>query len=292
MRWAARRANEFDVIQVCELPEFVHLWKQSQVRLPVVIRLTAPNFYDPHDGVRQADARIASGTSIARLSERGYADVVNVPNCVDTRAFRPHASDFRRMHGIAPDDPVILYVARFQAFKNHELLIRAFARLLRSVPAARLVLAGSGPLMAAIKSLGEAEGVGGRVLYLGEVPFEQLPGVYAGADVMAISSDYESFCFAALEAMATGLPVVTTDCGWVPRLVQHGSGGLVTPVGQPEPFADALNRLLADKAARVSMGTVNRERVLAEFQWSASARKLLAVYESLGRERTSHAAGL
>ncbi len=231
-RWVARHADEFDFIQICELPNLVYWLKKQGVKTPVVMRLTAPNYHDPRGGVSLADALIASGSSIERLKERGHATVTNIPNAVDADLFRPQPSDFRKRNGIAADEFVALYVARFQAFKNHAMLLDAFACFAKERPASRLVLVGSGPLRERTEQQAAELGIADRVLFLGEVPYREVPGVYAAADVMAISSDYESFCFAAIEAMATALPVLTTDCAWVPRLVADGAGEVV-PVGEP-----------------------------------------------------------
>ena len=286
-RWVAKHAHEFDVVQVCELPNFVYWLKMRGVKTPVVMRLTAPNYYDPRGGVPQADALIASGTSIERLRERGLAQVVDIPNAVDADLFRPQPSDFRKTHGIGPGDFVALYVARFQAFKNHAMLLEAFARLAQDHPSARLVLAGSGPLRERTEQLALDRGLADKVLFLGEVPYRDLPGVYAAADVKAISSDYESFCFAAIEAMSAGLPVLTTDCAWVPRLVSDGAG-IVVPVGDAEAFAAALKKLADNPALRQRMGAAGRQQVLERHTWPASAEKLLHLYRDVvarGRSR-------
>mgnify|MGYP001100219687 FL=1 len=278
-RWIERHAAEFDVIQVCELPNLVHWLKQRGVKTPVVMRLTAPNYYDPRGGVRQADALIASGTSIQKLRELGL-EVADIPNAVDADRFRPQPSDFRETHGIGRDEFVALYVARFQAFKNHAMLLEAFALFTREHPAARLVLAGSGPLRERCEQQAEALGIAGQVLFLGEVPFDNLPSVYAAADVKVISSDYESFCFAAIEAMSAGVPVLTTDCAWVPRLVADGAG-MVVPVGDAVAFAAGLKKLADNPALRQRMGATGRQQVLERHTWPASAEKLRELYRRI-----------
>ena len=276
-RWIAAHAGQFDVIQVCELPNLVHWLKQRGVKTPVVMRLTAPNYYDPRGGVPQADALIASGTSIQKLRERGQTRVVDVPNAVDADLFRPQASDFRQRHGIGRDEFVALYVARFQAFKNHAVLLDAFARFVREHSAARLVLVGSGPLRDACERQAADLGVAEKVLFLGETPYGDLPGVYAAADAKVISSDYESFCFAALEAMSAGLPVLTTDCAWVPRLVADGAG-MVVPVGDAAALAAGLKKLADHPALRRRMGATGRQQILERHTWPASAEKLRQLY--------------
>ena len=364
-RWIERLAAEFDVIQVCELPNLVHWLKQRGVKTPVVMRLTAPNYYDPRGGVRQADALIASGTTIEKLrahnpddarpkarsstevappeadsnrstgslegrppcrpvlkkgsSTGGYCEtnpgntevappevgtgllggvleeapsrpalppLTDIPNAVDAEMFRPQSSDFRARHGIGRDEFVALYVARFQAFKNHAMLLDAFALFTREHPAARLVLAGSGPLQERCEQQAAVLGIAGQVLFLGEVPYADLPAVYAAADVKVISSDYESFCFAAIEAMSAGVPVLTTDCAWVPRLVADGAG-MVVPVGDAEAFAAGLKKLADNPALRQRMGAAGRQQVLERHTWPASAEKLLELYWRLASRAAS-----
>ena len=283
VRWVRRHANGFTVLQVCELPEFVRWWKQAGGGIPVVIRLTAPNFYDPKGGVGMADARIASGMSLRELHQRGMTSVYDIPNCVDTDMFRPHPNDFRRQHKIGSREFVCVYVARFQAFKNHAMLLRAFARFAKDCPESRLILAGSGPLQPMVRAQALEAGLVERVIFLGEVAYSDLPAMYAAANMFTITSDYESFCFAALEAMATELPVVTTDCGWVPRLVQNGRGGLIVPVNDDEAFAVAMIRLAGNPALRAEQGRINRNYVETNYRWENSAKKMVAIYEQIAR---------
>jgi len=279
-RWIERHADEFDIIQICELPNLVYWLKQRGVTPPLVMRLTAPNYYDPRGGVPLADALMASGTSIERLKERGHAEVVNIPNAVDADRFCPGPTEFRHQQGIADDEFLVLYVARFQAFKNHQMLLEAFARFQKGYPRSRLVLAGSGPLQERCVRQAADLGISDQVLFLGEVPFQELPGVFAAADLKVISSDYESFCFAAIEAMSTALPVLTTDCGWVPRLVDDGAGQVV-PVNDAEALAAGLKQLADDPSLCKRMGATGRQQVLARHTWPSSAKALSTLYQSL-----------
>ena len=321
-RWIRRHANEFDIIQVCELPYLVSLLK-SEIRNPkskIVMRLTAPNAHDPWGGIASADALIASGTSIGKIRQKVRPDVHDVPNAVDVERFvdvgcgMRDAGSFRRARGIPDDAPILLYVARFQAFKNHRLLLEAFAGVLKVHPEARLVLAGSGPLLAESRALSRELGMADRILFEGEVAFDQLPDLYRAADIKVISSEYESFCFAAIEGMASGLPVVTTDCGWVPGLIGDATppiekqwvqgedpperfpgmpdgqrirpvpGGLVVSRTEPRSLAGALLAMIRDPDMRTRCGTWNREKAVREHGWQQSAEKLLAVYRGVRSE--------
>ncbi len=317
-RWIMAHANEYDVIQICELPYLVSLLKSADTPCPtpVVLRLTAPNAHDPWGGVKLADAVIASGTSIEKVRKKVRPSVFDVPNGVNLERFnQPEAArlttDFRARHNIPASAPVMLYVARFQAFKNHNLLMDAFLRVVQDAPDVRLVLAGSGPLKKEIEARCQTSELRDRVLFLGEVPFSDLPKVYAAADIKVISSEYESFCFAAIEAMAAGLPVVTTDCGWVPKLIgdtlppiekqwAHGGdapgrfaveqdgkrirtapGGLVVSRVEADSLAAAMKVMLQDATLRAENGAWNRKKAVREHGWESSAQKLLGVYRGL-----------
>ena len=395
-RWAWRHRDEFDVIQVCELPTFVATFKRFQVpeettdhrpppsderrpttderrpttdeRRPttderrrttderrrtnddaprVVLRLTAPNVHDPVGGIQQADAVIASGTSIAKIRATLRPDCCDVPNGVDLNRFqvsgfrfqvpeetrdhrlettdhRPPTTDHRlpttdhrppttddRRRTNNDERRTLLYVARFQAFKNHALLLRAFKRVVEEEPNVILQLAGSGPLRGRVEELARSLGVAKQVRFLGEVPYEQLPAIYAAADLKVISSEYESFCFAAIEAMASGLPVVTTDCGWVPKLIGDAlppiekqyvdarpepegrfvedvdgrriravPGGVVVGRTDVESLAAAILALIRDASLCRQCGAWNRAKAEREHGWEASAKELEKIYRA------------
>jgi glycosyltransferase involved in cell wall biosynthesis len=94
-----------------------------------------------------------------------------------------------------------------------------------------------------------------------------------------LKSDFLSI-FAAIEAMSMGLPVLTTDCAWVPRLVADGAG-IVVPVGDAEAFAAALKKLADNPALRQRMGAAGRQQVLERHTWPASADALKTLYSEL-----------
>ncbi|MFT5495204.1 MAG: glycosyltransferase involved in cell wall biosynthesis, partial [Kiritimatiellia bacterium] len=206
---------------------------------------------------------------------------VDIPNGVDTDRFQAGPSDFRAAEGIPDTDFVILFVARFHEVKNHAMLIRAFKQVLETVPHARLVMVGAGPLEQLMRKRCREQGTESRVHFLGEVVYEDLPKIYAAVDLKVISSNYESFCFAALEGMASSLPLVVTATDWVPGLIAQDQGGIVVPKDDATAMAQSICTLQQDPERRKQMGTWNRTRVLADFRWETSAQKLLTLYESL-----------
>ena len=136
----------------------------------------------------------------------------------------------------------ILTVGSLKYQKNHAMLIRAFAVLARKKPA-RLVIVGEGPLRGELEQVAVSEGVADRVTMPG---FTLDPWPYfASADVFALSSDYEGFGLVLVEAMFSGLPVVSTDCQSGPReILDGGRFGALTPVGDVAALADAIETAL------------------------------------------------
>ncbi|MBU0678808.1 MAG: glycosyltransferase family 4 protein [Verrucomicrobia bacterium] len=284
-RWALKREAQFDIVQVCELPRFVNFWKKGGGAAPVVMRMTSPIYHDPVNGVAQADALIASGTTIDKIRGDVRDDCVNVPNGVDTGLFRPHESAFRKKHGIGADEIVVLYVARFAGVKRHLFLLKAFASALKTLPNMRLVLVGSGHDEPLSKTTAKELGISDRVLFLGEYPFDEVPDVYSSADIKVMASDYESFSFTTLEAMASGLPLVVTNTEWVPRLIGGDEGGRVTAIDDNDGFAEAILELAQNEDLRRKMGERNRQEAVQNYGWTASARKLLTLYEGMLGEK-------
>ncbi len=281
-RWAYAHRAEFDVIQVCELPFFVACWKSLNTAIPVVMRLTAPDYYDPVGAVPNADALIASGTTMEKMRAGGRPDCTDIPNAVDTGFFHPQPSEFRRYHGISDTDLVFIYAARMVPFKRHQWLLDVFSGLLPELPAAKLLLVGHGQLEDGLRKYCAQKGLLDSVIFMGQMPYEKMPEIYAAADIKVIASDHrESFCFAALEAMAMGLPLVSTACGMLPSLIGENEGGRIVNIDDAQGFQRALLSLTADPAARKRIGARNREYVITHHSWDTSARKLRTLYERL-----------
>jgi D-inositol-3-phosphate glycosyltransferase len=120
------------------------------------------------------------------------------------------------------------------------------------------------------------------VLFLGKRAQETLPYYYSAADMLIMPSYYESFGMVALEAMACGTPVIVSQVGGLPYLVQDGKTGFVVPSGGPEVLVDPLNQLMNDNELRERMG--NQAAAYAKgYSWELIAKKINKVYQELLR---------
>ena len=195
--------------------------------------------------------------------------VFYIPNGVDTEFFHPV--------GEASGEPSLLCIARMAPDKNHPLLLRAFARVLRRVPEAVLHLAGEGKEKARVQSLASAPELRGRVrFHPGNADVRPL---LREAQAFVLASDYEGMPNVLLEAMACGLPVAATRAGGVPELVVHGQTGLLADCGDEAGLAEAMIRLLANSEERAAFGRAGRERALARHSLQAMVKAHEEVYE-------------
>lgn len=175
--------------------------------------------------------------------------------------------------------PTLLFVGRHRYYKGLDDLLRALPGL-----DARLLAGGDGPMRAAWERLAAGLGLGERVQFLGDVEDADLPGLYASADIFVLPANSRAEAFGAvlLEAMASGLPCVTTELGTgTSYVVQDEQSGLVVPPRDPAALRAAIQRLLAHPELRRQMGAAGRARVLAEFTPQQLLQRVQAVYDSV-----------
>jgi glycosyltransferase involved in cell wall biosynthesis len=171
-------------------------------------------------------------------------------------------------------------VGRLRYYKGLDTLLHALV----SLPDVGLSVVGEGAMRSEWEELAASLGVASRVRFVGEVNDVALPGIYhqATAFVLPSNARSESFGTVLLEAMASGLPCVTTEVGtgtsWV---VQDGATGLVVPPSDPAALAGAIGRLIADPGMASRMGQAGRERVEQEFAESVMVERVMTVYREV-----------
>ena len=241
--------------------------------------------------VDNADALVVNtdneGAELAAHYDVDPAVITVVTPGADTALFTPgtnrNTEVARRHLGIPLRAKVIAFVGRLQEFKGPQVLIRAVGELARREPLldVRLLLcggaSGSEASVEAYRNLAVEEGLGARVRFLGPRPPEELVSVYQAADVVAVPSYNESFGLVALEAQATGTPVVAARVGGLPLAVADGETGLLIDSHDPAEWAGALGQLLGDDSRRIAMGRAAVAHA-AGFSWAAAAEKLETVY--------------
>jgi glycosyltransferase involved in cell wall biosynthesis len=264
-------------------PDVVHahaLHQAARLRLrniPVVIHLPGEPNERYRDDLQLADALVADGWAADHLPALLGRQVNRITKGVDVERFCPEGPSVRRSLRL-DDKLVILTVARLVPIKNVAALLDALTIVRRSIGNAHLVIVGDGPEAQALHSRAGALDVADAVTFAGAVPFEETPSFYRSADVFALSSSFDNSPNVVLEAMASGLPVVTTDVGGVGEFVTNRVGGAIVPAGDAGAFAAALAHYLTAPDAARDAGAHNRAKAVSGFSWRASARRLLDVY--------------
>lgn len=236
----------------------------------LIMRLYGPLF---RRILREA-ARVLPTSAAYAATSPYLRDIVGrctvVPLGIDPAGFTP-----------APAPPAgpftLLFVGLMRHYKGVDVALRALAQ----VPGVRLRLAGEGPLRREWEALAGALNLGERVEFLGRVPEADLPVLYrsAHAFVLPATSRAEAFGTVLLEAMASGLPCLTTEVGsGTSFVVQHEQTGLVVPARDPAALAAAIRRLAQDPEGLRRMGTAGHARVLREFTLPVMVNRVEAVY--------------
>jgi glycosyltransferase involved in cell wall biosynthesis len=185
-----------------------------------------------------------------------------------------------------PDKPSILFLANIEYRKGIFTLLDAFASVAQAIPDCTLEIWGDGR---------EAEGMRQRVLKApcadrihlrGRASRDRVSEIMRSHSVYCMPSHGEPFGMTILEAMASGLPVVTTNAGG-PAFLIHEQGGRVVPMQDSARLAGALIEILSDRELQKSMGRYNRNRVEQEFEWSRSLDRMESVYERVLSKRAA-----
>jgi glycosyltransferase involved in cell wall biosynthesis len=227
---------------------------------------------------RQVDASVSCSRFNAATVARRYGFTPQVVfNGIDTGVFRPVAPDpqVRARYGAGP---LLLFVGRLQPWKGVETAIRA----LPHIPAARLLIAGSGEDRPRLEALGAELGLGERVTFLDMIERTALPQLYSSVDLLlATSHASETFGIGPVEAQACGLPVVASRFGGFPEVIDEGRTGLLVPPRDPAALAAAVTSLLGDPARLAAMRAAGPGWA-AQFAWPAVVDRIEAVYREVG----------
>ena len=221
------------------------------------------------DGVTAVSASLAAATH----SELGVRrDVMVIPNFIDCGLYR-RREDLRLRRRFADDDTkLVIHVSNFRPVKRIDAVVRVFAEVAASVPA-RLLLVGDGPELNTAHRLGRELGVFDRIHALGAQ--EAVIPLLSAADVFLLPSAQESFGLAALEAMACGVPVVASNVGGLPEVIEDGVSGFLHPLDDIEGMAASAIALLRDPALHDRVTRAAVDRVHREF----CAQRVVPMYE-------------
>lgn len=201
-----------------------------------------------------------------------------VPTGVDPRVFVPP--------GERPQDRLrLVTVGRMVPVKGYDVLLEACAALTRDGVPWSLEMIGDGPTLPRLRALAGRLGIADRVTFAGAVAQDELPARLAAANVMVVSSFMEGVPVVLMEAMSTGMAVVSTRVGGVAELVRDGCDGVLVDAGSAEPLASALRSLASDPARREELGSAARRRVQDAYDVEDATTRMAELLQRHAPER-------
>ena len=235
----------------------------------------ARSFRKVENSLRLADAVAVPSKFLEGVFREVGVRVSVVPNIVDLERF--HARLPRVENGRGPR---ILIARNLEPIYDIETGLRAFARLRQTCSRATLDVAGSGPEKGRLEALAAELELGDAARFLGRIPNEEMPRLYAQADIALNTSLVDNMPISVLEAFASGVPVVSTRVGGVPALVGDGKEAVLVAPGEPREMALALESLWKTPAQREALRLAGLEKA-KHFGWASVREQWARIYEDL-----------
>jgi 1,4-alpha-glucan branching enzyme len=208
-----------------------------------------------------------------------------IHNGVETNKFNPPV-DKRKVKkelGLNPDDLAIVSVGRLYARKGLFTLIESIPRIVKRFPNAKFIISGKGQSdeMHKLNAYSDKLGVRNNIVFTGYYPDKKLPKLYQAADIFAFSTFYEHHPFAVLEALSTGLPVVTTTVGGIPETIESGKNGFLVEPFNHRAFSEKILYLLEHQAFAQEMGAQARKTIVENYDWQIVVKEAMKVYDQV-----------
>ena len=252
-------------------------WSRDALRFRLMARMLTTRASRVIAVSRSAAEHFAGRSGAGRLL------VTTLHNGVDLDRFsRLHpgaAGALRTALGLPADARIVVTVAVLRPPKGIADLIAALPAVLASVPDTHLVLVGDGPARSDLEHTAATTGVAGRVHFLGHRV--DVAEVLAGSDVFVLPSHTEALPTVLIEAMASGLPVVATEVGGIPEMVERGGSALLVPAHHPELLAEAVTRVLTSPLQATAMGTAGRRIARTRFDLRRQVPALVDEYRRI-----------
>jgi N-acetyl-alpha-D-glucosaminyl L-malate synthase BshA len=230
--------------------------------------------------VERADAVTAVSKFIANeaYDKLGITCDINViPNFVDTEKFQPAL--YKDTDAKESRDVVVTHISNFRPVKRIQDLVYAMRIVTKEAPNSRLVLVGDGPERHKIERLVDQLDLSRHVYFTGYR--SDIPHLLGCTDVIVLCSETESAPLTLLEGMSSGLPVVATDVGGIPEIVDHNVNGYLVSLKHPEAIAERILELNADPKLRRRMGDAARKTVLERYTIDKIVEQYTEVYERI-----------
>ena len=229
--------------------------------------------------LKNADAVIALTEQMKeKIGEFYERDAFVIPNGINLDEYAGLSKENLRAElQFGRSDKVIIYIGRLSPVKGVEYLIRAMRLVKDKEPDAKLVLIGDGSEKEKLKSIIKKLNLEHLVMHLPQLPNQNIPKYAVASDVLVLPSLSEGFPMTILEAMASGLPIVSTKVSGLPEIVKEGKNGFLVEPANTEQLAEKILLLLKDDGVRATMSANNKESV-KQYGWETVISKLEKIY--------------
>ena len=302
------RDKKFDIIQVYNRPGWIPFLRETAPNAKLVLSLhnlvyETIKVEQKHaeSGIREADQILTVSQFVAEDTARKFPDILEKTHVlytgVDINEYAPVWTEkgkqwrkqIRSQYHIGTEDPVLLFVGRLVSAKGCHLLLRAMKEILAFRENAKLLIVGSkwyadeslSTYIEELKVL--AEQVSDSVIFTSYVPVNEIPKYFASADLFICPSQWkEPLARVHYEAMAAGLPIITTKRGGNPEVLQNREVGIVIKeYKEPKEFVKAVTKLLENPKLAKKMGTIGRKNVEETYNFDRVAADLEWIYTTL-----------
>ncbi len=199
------------------------------------------------------------------------------------------AADLKKALGIAAGENVVGMVGRLEPVKGSRYFIEAAAIVVKAVPQTKFIVVGEGGLRAELEKRTRELGIDSHVVFTGWR--EDVPALLSVMDLLVMPSRNEAVGMALIEAQARGIPVVATNVGGIPEVVENGRTGLLVGPDDAAALAGAITQLISDPARRLAMGAEARAWVAGKFDADTMAARISDLYMELLKQKVSRTAG-
>lgn len=205
-----------------------------------------------------------------------------IPNGVDLSEYNnlPEKRGFRKKYSVGEDEKIILYLGRIHKGKGIDLLVKAFADLIKELDDAKLVITGPDDgFLSTLKRQIEDLKIGDRILLTGPLFGRDKLEAYVDADVYVLPSIYETFGVTVLEACACGTPVIVTDNCGCGELVKEANAGYLVKYGDIEGLKEKMKWIIENPEEGTEMAKIGRKYIEENLAWDKVVKKVEGVYE-------------
>jgi glycogen(starch) synthase len=239
--------------------------------------------------MKRSDALIAvslyTRNELTELYDVDEEKIHVIYNGVDTQKFKPNRDrvGLRLELGLEEEQKTILCVGRLYYRKGITTLLQSIPKVVQKFEDVKFVISGKGfkKNEEKLRKLAEKLKIKESVMFLGYVPDEKLPDLYAASDIFVLPALYENFPFAILEAQSTGLPVISTKVGGIPEFLTNNKNGLLVDPSDPEQLAQKIMALLQDPELAEELGRCGRNLVEEKFAWPLITSRVVDLYRKI-----------